>query len=79
LDFKPTAFQKFIAIITCRLDNYETFSGAEDSIRVRLKKGVSDVSWQKKARNGNMYVPQAAMPIIENKDLDHTEDTTDTK
>jgi len=37
------------------------------------------VSWQKKARNGNMYVPQAAMPIIENKDLDHTEDTTDTK
>jgi len=79
LDFKPTAFQKFIAIITCRSDNHETFSGAEDSIRVGLKKGVSDPSGQKKARNGNMYVPRAAMPILENKDLDHTEETNDTK
>ena len=80
-DETPSAFSRIIAILTCRGKSHaDTFSGAEDSIRVGLKKGISKAG-VKKARTGSMYVPRATMPILDIEDPDEADDagnTTDT-
>jgi len=73
-EIKPSAFQKFLSILTCRsVDQHQTFSGAEDSIRVGLKKGIAKASEQKKARTGSMYVPRATIPLVNIEDPDAEE------